>query len=79
MHQHGKRVQESAINPHYNNLILTIRKRRLRYLSHIFQMDENRLVRRTLVAYVKGGSAVPEDYFSRTAVEGLSKISTAKQ
>ena len=55
----GQEYRESAINPRYN-LMLTIRKRRLRYLGHILRMDENRLVRRTLAAYVNGGSAVPE-------------------
>ena len=40
--------------------MLTIQKRRLRYLGHILRMDENRLVRRTLTAYGNGGSAVPE-------------------
>ena len=55
----GQEYRESSINPRYN-LMLKIRKRRLRYLGHIPRMDENRLVRRTLAAYVNGGSAVPE-------------------
>ena len=55
----GQEYMESAINPR-NNLMLTIRKRRLRYLGHILRMDENRLVRRTLAVYVNACSAVPE-------------------
>ena len=42
------------------NLMLTIRNCRLHYLDHILRMEENRLVRRILVAYVTSGSAVPE-------------------
>ena len=49
----------TATNPEYN-LVLGIRKRRLRYAGHILRMDPNRLVRRTLAAYVSGGSSVPD-------------------
>ena len=50
---------ETATNPSID-LILLIRRRRLRYLGHILRMDSNRLIRRTLYAYVHGGFAVPE-------------------
>ena len=51
--------RETAINPSVN-LILLIRRRRLRYLGHILRMDANRLVRRTMIAYVHGGYGVPD-------------------
>ena len=43
--------RETATNPKFN-LVLEIRKRRLRYLGHVLRMDPDRLVRRTLLAYV---------------------------
>ena len=49
----------TATNPSFN-LVLAIRRRRLRYLGHILRMDTNRLVRRTLKAYVHGGEQLPE-------------------
>ena len=39
--------------------MLTIRKRRLRYLGHILRMEQDRLVR-TLIALTKGGTVFPE-------------------
>ena len=47
-----------ATNPPFN-LLLAIRKRRLRFLGHILRMDKNRLLRRTLIAYINGGLSVP--------------------
>ena len=49
----------TATNPPFS-LNLAIRRRRLRYLGHILRMDTNRLVRRTLKAYVHGGERLPE-------------------
>ena len=49
----------TATDPEYN-LVLAIRKRRLRFAGHILRMGPNRLVRRTLAAYVHGGSSVPD-------------------
>ena len=54
----NKEYRETATNPDFN-LILMIRRRRLRYLGHILRMDKHRLVRRTLVAYVHGGDNIP--------------------
>ena len=51
--------RDTACNPLYD-LLLAIRKRRLRYLGHILRMNSERLVRRTLQAYVNGGTDVPE-------------------
>ena len=47
----GKSYRETASNPEFD-LVKAIRKRRLRYLGHILRMDSQRLVRRTLLAYV---------------------------
>ena len=55
----GQAYRDTALNPCYN-LLLAIRRRRLRFLGHVLRMDADRLVKRTLVAYVNGGSAVPE-------------------
>ncbi|KAI8513671.1 hypothetical protein Bbelb_079950 [Branchiostoma belcheri] len=54
-----KHFRDTATNPDYN-LMLTIRRRRLRYLGHILRMDPSRLVRRTVEAYVCGGDNPPE-------------------
>ena len=48
----------TATTPVYN-LNLAIRRRRLRYLGHIMRMDCDRLVKRCLIAYVRGGNAPP--------------------
>ena len=55
----GKPHRETATNPTYN-LVLDIRRRRLRYLGHLLRMDPSRLVRRTLLAYIYGGEHIPE-------------------
>ena len=47
----GKSYSETATNPDHN-LLLEIRKRRLRYLEHVLRMDDQRLGKRTLLAYV---------------------------
>ena len=40
----GKDYRDTAVNPDYN-LMLAIRKRRLRYVGHILRMEPDRLVR----------------------------------
>ena len=45
-------MHELARNPPFD-LVLTIRKRRLRYLGHILRMEQDRLVKRTLIALTK--------------------------
>ena len=50
--------RETATNPIFD-LMLAIRCRRMRFLGHILRMDTDRLVRRTLAAYVHGGEHVP--------------------
>ena len=54
------------------DLVLAVRKRRMRYLGHVLRMPPDRIVRRSLVALVKGGTCYPEDsLFSDCEVESL--------
>ena len=53
-----KNYRETATIPEID-LLMHIRKRRLRFLGHILWMDASRLLRQTLVAYVHGGYTVP--------------------
>ena len=48
-------------NPRLNYTI-TIRKRKLKYLGHIFRMEPDRLVRRTILALTKGGTDYPKGF-----------------
>jgi hypothetical protein len=50
--------RETATNPVFN-LLLSIRKRRLRFLGHVLRMSNSRLLKKTLFAYVHGGADVP--------------------
>ena len=56
----GEQYRVTATQP-VVDLVLALRRRRLRYLGHILRMDRNRLVRRTLFAYVRGGGANTPD------------------
>ena len=42
------------------NLVLAVRKRRLRYLGHVLRLPAESIVRRSLLALVKGGAQYPE-------------------
>ena len=55
----GEHYRVTATQPAYD-LLLAIRRRRMRYLGHILRMNNNRLVRRTLIAYTCGGNNAPE-------------------
>ena len=55
----GETYRDTATSPAYD-LVLVIRRRRLRFLGHVLRMDQSRLVRRTLTAYVHGGAGAPE-------------------
>ena len=55
----NKTYRETATNPDYD-LVLSIRRRRMRYAGHVLRMDENRLVRRSLMAYINGGHNIPD-------------------
>ena len=52
-------IHEMAANPPFD-LIITIRRRRLRFLGHILRMEPDRLVRRTILALTKGGTDYPK-------------------
>ena len=54
----GKSYRSTASAPDYN-LVLAIRRRRLRYVGHILRMDSDRLVKRCLTAYVRDGVSPP--------------------
>ena len=53
-------MHELARDPSSFYLVLTIRKRRLRYLGHILRMEQDLLVKRTLVALTTEGTVYPE-------------------
>ena len=74
----GYRV--TATTPKFN-LVLAIRKRRIRYIGHILWMDEDRLVRRTLLAYVcskthgiPAGSLMDDEICKNRSVAELSEL-----
>ena len=54
----GESYRETATKPAVD-LILQIRRRRMRYLGHLLRMPPERLVRRTLMAYIDGGRNIP--------------------
>ena len=53
-----KSYRSTATDPDFN-LVLAIRRRRLRFLGHILRMDDSRLLKQSLTAYVRGGTAPP--------------------
>ena len=55
----GESYRDTATKPVVNLLIL-IRRRRMRYLGHLLRMPPERLVRRSLLAYIDGGRNIPE-------------------
>ena len=73
--------RETATNPEYD-LVLAVRKRRLRYAGHVLRMEPHRLVRRTLAAYVSGGANVPNGSLlqdcERVSFEDLAEIARDK-
>jgi hypothetical protein len=54
----GKPYRETAMNPDFD-LVLAVRRRRLRFLGHVLRMNDSRLVKRTFLAYVYGSSSIP--------------------
>ena len=53
-------VQEMAVSPPFD-LLIKIRKRRLRFLGHILHMEPYRLVQRAIIlALTKGGTYYPK-------------------
>ena len=74
--------RETAMSPEYD-LVLAIRKRRLRFLGHILRMNKDRLLRRTLVAYVCTDTGPPpgsllDDCCSKD-IEELAILATDKR
>ena len=53
-----KSYRSTATAPDYN-LLLAIRRRRLRFLGHILRLNDSRLLKQSLTAYVRGGTAPP--------------------
>ena len=54
----GDSYRNTATNPPFD-LVLAIRRRRMRFLGHVMRMKKDRLVRRTFEAYVNGGRGAP--------------------
>ena len=55
----GEDYRTTATVPAYN-LVLAVRKRRLRYLGHVLRLPAESIVRCSLLALVKGGTHYPE-------------------
>ena len=77
-----KEYRENATNPDIN-LLLLIRRRRMRFVGHVLRMDEHRLVRRTLAAYVHGGEILPDGSLledcERLTFEELARIASDRK
>ena len=70
----GKDYRTTATTPVYD-LVLAVRKRRMSYLSYVLRLPPDRIVRRSLVALVKGGTYYPEgSLFSDCTVDGLHQL-----
>ena len=69
----------NTVTPLYD-LVLAVRQRRMRYLGHVLRMPPDRIVRRALVALVKGGTCYPEgSLFDDCGVASLRElVDTAK-
>ena len=55
----GEEYRVTAVSP-ANNLLLSVRQRRLRYLGHLLRLPHDSVVRRTLIAMADGGNRYPE-------------------
>ena len=70
----GMDYRDTATTPVYD-LVLAVRKRRMRYLGHVLRLPQDRIVRRSLIALVKGGTYYPEaSLFSDCEVDGLHQL-----
>ena len=64
----------TATTPVYD-LVLTVLKRRMRYLGHVLRLPPDRILRRSLIALVKGGTYYPEgSLFSDCELESLEEL-----
>ena len=70
----GEDYRDTATTPVYD-LVLAVRKRRVRYLGHVLRLPSDRIVRRSLIALVNGGTYYPEgSLFSDCKVDGLHQL-----
>ena len=53
------RIVTTLFTPAYS-LLLSVRRRRLRYLGHLLRLPHDSVVRRTLIAMADGGNRYPE-------------------
>ena len=60
----GEDNRATATTPVYD-LVLAMRKRRIRLLGHVFRLPPDRIMRRSLIALVKGGTFYPEQWRSQ--------------
>ena len=67
----GEDYRATATTPVYD-LVLAVRKRRMRYLGYVLRLPPGMIVRRSFIALVKGGLGYPEySLFSDCEVDGL--------
>ena len=70
----GQDYRDTATTPVYD-LVLAVRQRRMRFLGHVLRMPPDRIVRRALVALVKGGTCYPEgSLFNDCGVASLREL-----
>ena len=70
----GEDYRATDTTPVYD-LVLAVRKRCMRYLGHMLRLPPDRIVRRSLIALVKGGTNYPEgSLFSDCEVDGLHQL-----
>ena len=67
----GEDYRTTAAMPVYN-LVLSVRKRRLRYLGHVLRLPAESIVRRSLLALGKGGAQYPGCEAALPQLEALS-------
>ena len=72
----GEDYRTTVTAPVYD-LVLAVRKQRLRYLGHVLRLPADRVVRRSHMARVKGGTYYPEgSMFSDCEDVGLPNLET---
>ena len=59
---------------HVYNLVLAVRPRRLRYLGHVLRLPADSIVRRSVLALVKGGAHYPEGSLFSDCEAGLPQL-----
>ena len=69
----GEDYRTTATVPVYN-LVLAVRKRRLRYLGHVLHLPAESIVRCSLLGLVKGGAHYPEGSLFRDCEASLPQL-----